>query len=69
MNNNSGTLKISSEADRVSVATILFKNGYAVTPRRVKNGKRTEIYIDYSRPGETAAESDITLSISTYAEI
>ncbi len=54
---NTGTLKISSETDRVSVATILFKNGYAVTPRRVKNGEKTEIYMDYSRPGETAAGS------------
>ncbi len=51
--NNSGLLRIANEADRATVATILFKNGYAVTPRRIKTGSRkAEMYVEYSRPGK-----------------
>lgn len=31
-----GFLRIANEADRVTVAAILYKNGYAVAPRRRK---------------------------------
>ena len=36
-----GYLKIGNEADRVAVASILYKNGYTVRPvRRKKNGAK-----------------------------
>ena len=39
----SGTLKINNEADRIAVASILYKNGYTVKPYRFKkNGKSFE---------------------------
>lgn len=43
-----GVLKIGNEADRVTVASILYKNGYTVKPvRRKKNGKSYEYYVSY----------------------
>lgn len=43
-----GILKISGENDRTLVATVLFKNGYSVTPvRKKKNGRAYEYYIQY----------------------
>lgn len=45
----SGTLKISNEADRVTIASILYKNGYAVKPFRFKkNGKSYEYCVQFS---------------------
>ena len=39
-------LKIGNEADRVTVASILYKNGYEVKPvRRKKNGKSYEYFV------------------------
>lgn len=39
-------LKIGNEADRVTVASILFKNGYTVSTARMKrNGKTYEYYV------------------------
>lgn len=39
-------LKIANEADRVTVASILFKNGYEVkTVRKKKNGKSYEYFV------------------------
>lgn len=44
-------LKIANEADRVTVASILFKNGYEVkTVRKKKNGKTYEYFIG-CKPG------------------
>ena len=41
-------LKIGNEADRVSVASILYKNGYSVSPvRKKKNGKAYEYFVAY----------------------
>ena len=43
-----GYLKIGNEADRVTVASILYKNGYTTRPvRRKKNGKSYEYYVRY----------------------
>ncbi len=56
MENSSGLLRIANEADRATVATILFKNGYTVTLKRIKTGSRkAEMYVEYGRPGETTA--------------
>lgn len=39
-------LKNGNEADRVTVASILYKNGYEVKPvRRKKNGKSYEYFV------------------------
>lgn len=41
-------LRIESKADRVTVASILFDNGYSVQPvRRKKNGKSFEYLVKY----------------------
>jgi len=43
-----GYLKIGNEADRVTVASILYKNGYTTRPvRRKKNGKNYEYFVRY----------------------
>lgn len=43
-----GLLKISNESDRITVASILYKNGYEVKPvRRRKNGKSFEYFVGY----------------------
>ena len=43
-----GLLKIGNEADRVTVASILYKNGYSVSPvRKKKNGKTYEYFVSY----------------------
>lgn len=53
-----GYLKIGNEADRVTVASILFKNGYSVSPvRKKKNGKTYEYYVEYEiKPTEIPEE-------------
>lgn len=44
-----GVLRISNEADRMTVVAILYKNGYSVSPiRRKKNGRSYEYFIKYS---------------------
>lgn len=44
-----GVIRIKNEADRVTVATILYKNGYTVRPVRTKaNGKTYEYYVEYT---------------------
>ena len=46
--NSAGYLKIGNEADRNTVASILFNNGYSVKKvRRKKNGKTYEYYVAY----------------------
>lgn len=43
-----GYLKIGNEADRLTVASILYKNGYTVKPiRKKKNGKSYEYFVFY----------------------
>ena len=45
-----GYIRIANEPDRISVATILFKNGYTVrTVRTKRNGKTYEYFVKYSR--------------------
>ncbi len=47
---SAGYLRISNETDRATVATILFKNGYAVSPfRRKRNGKTYEYFVKFQR--------------------
>lgn len=46
--NDFSLLKIGNEADRVTVASILFKNNYEVkTVRKRKNAKSYEYYVGY----------------------
>jgi len=41
-------LQVGNEADRVTIASILYKNGYSVSPvRKKKNGRSFEYYIAY----------------------
>ena len=48
--NDEGYLRIESEADRLTVASILYKNRYEVTPvRNKKNGKTYEYFLKYRR--------------------
>ena len=45
-----GYLRIENEADRLVVASILYKNRYAITPVRVKkNGKTYEYLLKFKR--------------------
>ncbi len=47
---DSGYLKIANEADRATVAGVLFRNGYTVrTVRNKKNGKTYEYYVKYDK--------------------
>lgn len=43
-----GYLKIGNEADRTTVASILYKNGYSVSPvRKKRDGKTYEYYVEF----------------------
>lgn len=42
-----GYLRVGNEADRVTLASILYKNGYTVRPVRRKKGKSYEYYVHY----------------------
>ena len=55
---NHGYLKIGNEADRVTVAAILYKNHYSVSPvRKKKDGKTYEYYVEYeTKPREIPDE-------------
>ena len=45
---NHGYLRIGNEADRTTVASILYKNGYSVSPVRKKtNGKSFTYYVEF----------------------
>ena len=45
-----GYLRIANEADRATVATLLFKNGYRVSQVREKRrGKTYEYFVKYER--------------------
>ena len=51
---SSGYLRISNETDRVTIASILYKNGYSVSPVRCKrNGKTFEYFVKYEFKGAT----------------
>ena len=54
-----GFLRVANEADRVTVAAILFKNGYSVsTVRRKKNGKTYEYFVEFqSKPADMTEEA------------
>ena len=49
-------LKIVSEADRVTVASILYKNGYSVQPVKQKKDGRSNEYLVKYWIGETTVE-------------
>lgn len=49
-------LKIGSEADRVTVASILFRNGYSVQPVKQKKDGRSNEYLVKYWIGETMVE-------------
>ena len=49
-------LKIGSEADRVTVASILYKNGYSVQPVKQKKDGRSNEYLVKYWIGETMVE-------------
>jgi hypothetical protein len=49
-------LKIGSEADRVTVASILFRNGYSVQPVKQKKDGRSHEYLVKYWIGETMVE-------------
>lgn len=43
-----GYLRIGNEADRTTVAAILYKNGYSVSPaRKKKDGRSFEYFVEY----------------------
>ena len=44
-----GYLKMKSEADRIAIATLLFKSGYAVRTIRKKINGRYEYFVRYER--------------------
>lgn len=45
-----GYLRIENEADRLAVASILYKNRYSITPVRIKkNGKTYEYLLKFKR--------------------
>ena len=47
---SAGYLRIANEADRSTVATLLFKNGYRVSQvRQKRNGKTSEYFVKYER--------------------
>lgn len=44
----SGMLRVRLEADRVAIASILYKNGYSVKPIRVRrNGSSYDYFVKY----------------------
>lgn len=49
--NEFSTLKIENAVDRVTVASILFKNGYEVKTVKKKNGKKYDYFVGY-RPSD-----------------
>ena len=47
-NSQTSYLQIGSEADRVTVASILYKNGYSVQPvKQKKDGRSNEYLVKY----------------------
>lgn len=57
---NVSYLRIENKADRVTVASILFDNGYSVQPvRRKKNGKSFEYLVKYWIGKRDIEEADV----------
>lgn len=60
-----GYLRISNETDRATVATILFRNGYTVSPvRQKRNGKTYEYYVKFTKISLDMPEQVVTKSES-----
>ena len=55
-----GYLRIASEQDRITVAAILYKHGYSVTPARKKKrvGNGYDYFIKYETKPLTVTEVD-----------
>lgn len=49
MYEKTGQIKISNEQDRLTVASILIKNGYTVCIQKEKSGSKNEYYVVYSK--------------------
>lgn len=45
------TLQIKTPADREAVALALYRSGYAVREKKVKEGNRTAIYLECRKDG------------------
>ncbi len=53
-------LRIANQQDRVTVASILYNNGYSVSPaKRRKNGKRYEYLLKYWIDQQEAEEVEV----------
>lgn len=59
--NDSGILRISSEIDRVTVASILYKNGYSVTPAKIKVGKKIEKCLQYEQSNQRKVLEEVVI--------
>lgn len=44
-------LQITNAADRESVAMALYRSGYTVRQKKVKEGNRSVIYLEYRKEG------------------
>ena len=53
-----GYLKIGNDADRTTVASILYKNSYTVSPVRIKRGKTYEYLVEYEMKPRDIQEED-----------
>ena len=54
-----GYLKIGNEADRITVASILYKNGYSVSPvRKKRDSKAYEYYVEYEQKSRNITEAE-----------
>ena len=55
-----GYLEIAKEEDRLTVAAILFKYGYSVSPKRVKkDGKAYKYLLHYEKKSLDRLEGDV----------
>lgn len=55
-----GYLDIAKEEDRLTVASILFKHGYTVSPKRVKkDGKAYKYLVYYEKKSMDRLEGDV----------
>lgn len=54
-----GYLEIPKEEDRLAIATILFKHGYSVSPKRTKkDGKSYRYFVYYEKRSLDRLEGD-----------
>ena len=55
-----GFLDIPKEEDRLTIAAILYKPGYTVSPKRVKKDGRSYKYlVFYEKQGQDVLEDDV----------